>query len=99
MDIGLDTVVKVAPHQASCELKGETAILNVRTGVYYSLDRVGVRVWQMLQRPAAVRVLRDAIVREYDVGPQACEKDLLKLLGELDEAGLLVRESSCSASG
>ena len=33
--------------------------------------------------------IRDAILREYDVSNEKCERELLTLLGELSENGLV----------
>jgi hypothetical protein len=37
--------------QVSSDLKGEVAILDLKAGVYYGLDAVGARVWELLQGP------------------------------------------------
>ena len=84
-----DSVVQASPSQASCDLEGEAAILNVETGTYYGLDNVGARIWQLLQKPSRVADIRDTIVAEYDVERERCENDLLKLLDDLAEAGLV----------
>lgn len=81
--------VQVSPHQASCDLGGEAAILNVETGTYYGLDNVGARIWQLLEEPRRIADIRDTIVAEYDVTPDRCEQDLLKLLDDLADAGLV----------
>ena len=65
-------------------------ILNFDKGVYYGLDKVGARIWELLRNPLTVAELRDTIVTEYDVEPDRCEADLQALLSELAEAGLIV---------
>ena len=41
--------------QVSCDLAGEAAILNIKSGVYYGLDPVGARIWNLMQEPRAGR--------------------------------------------
>lgn len=83
------TVVVATKDQVSCDLQGEAAILNLRSGVYYGLDPVGARIWGLLQEPRSVDELRETLVREFEVEPTRCEADLLALLERLLDAGLI----------
>ena len=83
------SVVVAAQDQVSSDLAGEAVILNLATGSYYGLDDVGARIWGLLQQPCSVDVIRDAIVGEYEVEPDRCERDLLALLEELEAAKLI----------
>ena len=87
--IPLTATVQVSAQQVSTELDGEMAILSLQNGVYYGLDPVGARIWELLQEPHIVTAVRDQIVDEYDVSPAVCEADLLALLGDLHAAGLV----------
>jgi hypothetical protein len=87
--ISRNSTVVASQDQVSCEVHGEAAILQMKAGIYYSLDRVGARVWQSLQKPIRVSELCDLITAEYDVEPTRCEQDLLELLEQLATAGLV----------
>ena len=71
------------------EFGDELIILNLRDGVYYGLEDVGARIWQLLQRPISVAALRDALVTEFEVDPARCEQDVLTLLADLAGKGLV----------
>jgi hypothetical protein len=83
------SAVKQAKQQVSCDLAGEAAILSLRNGVYYGLNPIGARIWNLIQEPKSVGELRDAIVAEYEVQPEACERDLLALLADLEKNELI----------
>lgn len=83
------TIVVAARDQISCDLAGEAAILNVKSGVYYGLDPVGARIWTLIQQPRSVDELRETLLNEYDVEPERCEGDLLGLLEKLLAEGLI----------
>ncbi len=86
------TVVAAAAVLAS-SFGAETVILNLEDGVYYGLEDVGARIWSLLQRPATVSALRDALVEEFDVDPGRCGHDLDALLRDLAARGLIeIRE-------
>ena len=92
----LSTVV-AARDQVSSDLGGEVAILNLRAGMYYGLDDVGARVWQLLQEPTVVGDIQATIVREYEVEPTRAREDVLALLKQMAEEGLIEVEDGSSS--
>lgn len=84
-----DSRFVVSVDQVFCDLGGQVAILNLKTGVYYGLDPVGARVWDLLPTPKTLAQIRDAILDEYDVEPDRCERDLRDLLEELTAEHLI----------
>jgi coenzyme PQQ synthesis protein D (PqqD) len=95
--IDLQSIVVVSKNQLASAIGAETVILGLQAGRYYGVDAVGSRVWQIIQEPARVGDIRNAIVAEYDVEPAACESDLLKLLADMQAAQLIeVRTESAS---
>ena len=83
------STVVAAKNQLSSDLGGETAILDLKAGMYYGLDDVGTRVWDLVQEPSNVGDIRDRLLEEYDVAPERCERDLLALLQRLADEGLI----------
>ena len=88
-NISARSTVVTAKEQLWCDLAGEAAILNLQNGVYYGLDPVGARIWNLIQTPRTVSELRDTLLQEYDVDPALCERDLLALLQSLAAEGLI----------
>lgn len=96
-ELSVDSVVVAAPHHAACDLAGEAVILDLDSGLYYGLEAVGARIWELLRDPIRVAALRDTLLGEYDVAPKVCQSDLLAVLGELLSAGLIeVRHDGAS---
>lgn len=89
LPIDLTSQVVAIPDQVSCDVAGDAAILNLRDGVYYGLNPVGARIWELLQTPIIVGQIKNSIVEEYDVEPSTCESDLLRVLGDLHSHGLV----------
>jgi coenzyme PQQ synthesis protein D (PqqD) len=84
-----DSRVVVSPHQLSCDLAGETAILNLRTGVYYGLNAPGTRIWTLIQSPVRFGDIRDALLDQYEVDCVRLESDLRQVLADLAAHGLV----------
>jgi hypothetical protein len=83
------SVVVASASQTSCELHGETVILDFDKGAYFGLDEIGTLIWQLLQQPRPVRALCDAVVEQYEVEPAVCELDVVRLLERLHAEGLI----------
>ena len=81
--------IVVTKDRVSCDLAGETAILNLENGVYYGLNPVGARVWNLIQEPRTFADLRNALLDEYDVDAARLEPDLRSLVAQLAEQGLI----------
>jgi len=76
-------VVVASKDQFSCPLGDDTVILDLKAGLYFSLDNVGTVIWQLIQQPKSVKDLRAAILETFEVAPEVCERDLRALLQEL----------------
>jgi hypothetical protein len=88
-ELTVDSRVKAATHQMTCDLAGEAAILNLQSGIYFGLDPVGARVWELVQQSTTVADIRDALLEEYEVEPEVVEADIKALLISMREHGLV----------
>lgn len=84
-----DTMFVAAQGQVSCGLGEDVMILSLQDGVYYGLDPVGARIWELLQERTTAADIRDALLDEFDVDPERCERDVVRLIRELLEARLI----------
>src|ERR1700683_3423069 len=82
-------VVSVGAEQLSSKLGDDLVILNLKSGVYYGLDPVGARVWELAEKRTAAAAIRDAIANEFAVDPATAERDLADLLGQMESEGLI----------
>ena len=87
--IPLETEIVASSRQISCELSDETVILNLEDGVYYGLNSIASRVWELVQQPRTVREIRDSLLAEYEIEESTCTQDLLDLLGQLQRWKLI----------
>jgi len=78
------------PDDVLCqELQGEAVLLNLKTGVYLGLDAVGNRVWQLLHEHRVLGKVVAAMLDEYDVTEDRCLQDLIALVSQMEEHGLV----------
>ena len=74
---------------------GEDAVLlHVQRGDYYSLNKVGARLWVLADGSKSISDLAELITQEFDISHDQAEKDILELAGQLEKEGLVtVRET------
>ena len=83
------SIVVASQAQVSSELQDESVILDVQSGTYYGLNDVGASIWAMVQEPTLVSTIQATILAEYDVPPEECHQDVLELLNQLMDIGLV----------
>ena len=64
-------------------IDGEAIIINVASGVYYSLDNVGAAIWGLLETGAPLEDCLAALVRRYAVSEDRVRPDLEGLVSQL----------------
>jgi hypothetical protein len=89
MDVAPTEQLAVHPSVICRELSGETVLLNLVSGVYYGLDAVGTRVWQLLVEGRTIAGVCETMLQEYDVAPDVLQADVVRLVGELRERGIV----------
>ena len=88
--ISLDNQVAIHQDAVFRELDGEAVILQLEAGMYFGLDAVGTRLWQLIETHGQLRPVLDAALQEFDVPADVLERDLIELVSRLSEKELLV---------
>ena len=84
-----NSIIVATKELLCCDLSEGAVILDLRSGVYYSLDPVGTYIWKLIQEPRMVSDIMLAVLDEYDVDAGSCERDLRRLFGEMGERNLV----------
>jgi len=75
---------------ALCQVTGDEAIiLDMASEHYFGLNRVGRRAWELLSADPKLEATHQALLAEFDVTAERMEHDLLALVGQLSDAGLV----------
>ena len=67
----------------------ETLIVDLQSGDFFSLDRVGTEVWTALQEGLELPQIVTAIAEKYGVDAQTVQDDVSELLQDLRREGLM----------
>ena len=71
------------------QLQEEAVLLNLDSGLYFGLDPIGTRIWNLLAEGQSLPQIVSTIMAEYEVDIEQCKADLLTLLGDLEAQGLV----------
>ena len=87
--VDISTSVVPSPEVLVQELDGEAVLLNLESERYFGLDDVGTRVWQHLLEHRRLDQVCAELLKEYDVDESTLRADVLRLVQELIEAGIV----------
>ena len=88
-ELTLDTSVLVPEAVIAREVDGETVLLNLDTGMYFGLDAVGTDLWRALQANGSLHDALASLEEQYDGDNAVMRADLLQLVSQMLEKGLL----------
>lgn len=83
------SIIVVAKEQVSCDLAGEAAILDLKSGQYYGLNPMGARIWSLIQEPRSITEVLNTLLNEYEVDASQCEQDVMALVQKMAATGLI----------
>lgn len=87
--IDISAIVEASPEVLVQELDGEAVLLNLESERYFGLDDVGTRIWQHLREHRRLSRVCEEMHKEYAVDEETLRADVLRLVEELIEAGIV----------
>ena len=72
-------------------IDNELGLMNVDKGKYYSLDEIGIEIWNLIENSIKVDDVVDKLLKEYDIERKQCENDVLELINELFKQDLILK--------
>jgi hypothetical protein len=88
-EITPDTILQRKPELLFNQIDGEVVMLSIENSEYYGMDKVGSRIWELLEQPVPFRELVAKLLEEYEVSEQQCTADALAFLKKLDDKKLI----------
>ena len=84
-----NSVIVRSSELVSSDIDGEVVMMSIENGKYYGLDKVGSRIWEVLENSLSVSELIDQLLVEFEVERETCEKDVMYFLQKLDDDNML----------
>ena len=77
------------PNQVAADVAGETVLMSLARSRCYGLGEIGSEIWNKLMAPVRVSDLVDGLSERYEAPPGIIERDVVQLLSQLAEEGLI----------
>ena len=71
-------------------MDGEAILINLSNGIYYSMDKAGGLVWEMVEARRRLEEMASCIVARYEVTAEQALADVERLMEELLQENLVV---------
>ena len=84
-----DALVERETSMIGAEVEDDVVLLDIKSGMFYQLNKVGGRVWLLLETPATVAALCARLRESFEVTPQACREATVEFLEQLREKGVV----------
>jgi len=84
-------IVRIADGIVFKQVGDEIVLLDFERGIYFGLDPIGARIWQLVAEEKSLAEIVDTLVEEYDVTREVLERDVAELLDELAAKDLIRR--------
>ena len=86
------TLLRPSPNVQDTTMEGETVLLDLSSGRYYTLNRLGSVIWEHCTGHTTVRDIHAVLCDRFDVAPERALDDLVSLVNDLIQEGLLQQE-------
>jgi hypothetical protein len=90
-DMNLSAKVTIPTQVMARQVGDEIVILDLARAIYFGLDPVGGRIWQLISEGKSLGDISDVLLSEYEVSREELQRDLARLLDELESRGLISR--------
>jgi len=74
----------------SGNMDGEVVMLSIQRGEYFGLDKIGSRIWELIENPRSIEEIKAILLEEYEVDEETCLIDLIEFLEDLQNKGLII---------
>ena len=81
--------ITISPEVLFHQLDDEAVLLHLPTERYFSLNPVGAKVWQLLERGLLLDASVEEIVKEYQMPTDVVRRDVAELIAQLTERQLI----------
>jgi hypothetical protein len=71
------------------ELEGEAVLLNMQSGIFFGLNPVAKRMWELLSELGQAEKVLKQLLQEYEASEEKLRQDLVDFIEKLKSKGLV----------
>lgn len=89
-------VIRKQEDWLSAKVDDEIVMMSARTGMHIGLNKVGARIWELLETPRSVDELCEILLGRFEVAPDVCRAEVESFLAELEKHGAIAIDAPAS---
>ncbi len=86
------SILRPSPDVQGTSMEGETVLLDLSTGRYYTLNRLGSVIWEHCTGHSTISDIHAVLCDRFEVASERALDDLVALVNQLVQEGLLQQE-------
>lgn len=92
--MNLESTFDIPAHVVARQVEGDMVLLDLESGIYFALDPVGARIWELIADGTALGAVRDTMLEEFNVEADTLEGDIQALVSDLETRKLIDARAS-----
>ena len=88
-DVTESSSIRIKDDVVYREIDGNVVALSLATGEYVGFDPIGSQIWRLIDRLGSLALVREELLKEYDLDENACQAELDIFVTMLQTKGLV----------
>lgn len=89
MEVSIASVVCQNTQLLSSEMDGEVVMMDIESGKYYGMNKMGSQIWRLIETPTTVIALCDTLEQIFDINRTVCEQEVIHFLSDMHKEELV----------
>jgi hypothetical protein len=82
-------ILRISKEVIFQELDGEAVLLNMQSGIFFGLNPVAKRMWELLNELGQAERVLTQMLQEYEASEEQLRQDLIDFIEKLKSKGLV----------
>jgi hypothetical protein len=83
--------ISISPRVKQAESEDGAVLLDIEQGVCFSLNAVGLKIWEMLKRQSPIEQIADSLAQEFHIPRAEIIADVCDFVAQLESKHLVAR--------
>jgi hypothetical protein len=89
--------INISPGVKQTESEDGAVLLDIEQGICFSLNGVGLRIWEMLKRRSPIEQIADSLEQEFHIPRTDLIADICEFVGQLESNHLISHGTAAPA--
>lgn len=91
--LDMDSTVRRRADLVATDIDQDKVFLDVSSGKYYGMNRVGSAIWEIAANPVSVEMICEKLMSRFEIDGETCKRETLAFCQSLVDAGSFVVSS------